>query len=165
MGNVMTVPCRSYSAQEFDGCPACGDAALEAVAQAGLYVLGRTAAGFVGGAADTIEMAYRMRVRLYDESGAEMAADELEAEQTIRAVPDSAEESDVRLRRLEPEAWSDPDDEELESTMRLDDFQTVLDRVELAPAGTCCLAGVIAGNLLGFERLIGSFEIRVSTPN
>ena len=45
MGNVMTVPCRSYSAQAFDSCPACVDAALDAVEQAGIYLLGRTASG------------------------------------------------------------------------------------------------------------------------
>ncbi len=46
--------------------------------------------------------------------------------------------------------------------MRLEDFQTVLDRLELAPLGNHGLCGRIAGRLYGFERSIGRFEVDVA---
>jgi hypothetical protein len=151
MGNVMTVPCRSYSAQEFDGCRACLDAALEAVAQAGMYVLGRAAPGLFSEAEGPMGMAYGMSVRLFDQAGAEIASDEIETEQTIELV----EYFD------EPDADFCTGDEAPETTMRLDDFQTVLDRLEVRPEGSRRLHGSIAGSLFGFERLIGRFEIEL----
>ena len=76
MGNVITAPCRSYSAQVFDGCPACVDAALEAVTQAALYVLGRAAPEVSGQSDGPAQMAYRMTVRLSRE-GHETAIEEV----------------------------------------------------------------------------------------
>lgn len=163
MGMVMTVPCRSYPALTFDGCPACVGAALEAAEQAGIYVLGRTAPGLASQTAGPLEMAYRMKVRLFDETGEELAADELEAEQTIEAVrPDDESVEEVVDTADEDEDGGTGGDGEDHSTMRLDDFQTVLDRLELAPAGPRGLSGIIAGRLFGFERSIGEFEIEVA---
>jgi len=155
MGIVMTVPCRSYSALAFDGCPSCVDAALEAVEQAGMYLLGRTAPGLATQTAGPLEMAYRMRVRLFDDTDEELATDEIEAEQAIEAVSDDDEWAEV---------WAETaqDDEESSSSMRLDDFQTVLDRLQLAPAGPRGLSGTIAGRRFGFERSIGRFEIGIA---
>ena len=155
MGIVMTVPCRSYSALAFDGCPSCVDAALEAVEQAGMYLLGRTAPGLATQTAGPLEMAYRMRVRLFDDTDEELATDEIEAEQAIEAVSDDDEWAEV---------WAETaqDDEESSSSMRLDDFQTVLDRLQLAPAGPHGVSGTIAGRLFGFERSIGRFEIGIA---
>jgi hypothetical protein len=152
MGNVMTVPCRSYSAQEFDGCRACVDAALEAVAQAGMYVLGRAAPGLFGEADGPVGMAYGMKVRLYDQTGAEMAHDEIEAEQTVELVP-AADDRDSDLAI---------EDDEPESTMRLDDFQTFMDRIAIDPEGSRHLSGEINGRLFGYELLIGRFEIELT---
>jgi len=155
MGIVMTVPCRSYSALAFDGCPSCVDAALDAVEQAGMYLLGRTAPGLATQTTGPLEMAYRMRVRLFDDTDEELATDEIEAEQAIEAVSDDDEWAEV---------WAETaqDDEESSSSMRLDDFQTVLDRLQLAPAGPHGVSGTIAGRLFGFERSIGRFEIGIA---
>ena len=155
MGIVMTVPCRSYSALAFDGCPSCVDAALDAVEQAGMYLLGRTAPGLATQTTGPLEMAYRMRVRLFDDTDEELATDEIEAEQAIEAVSDEDESAEV---------WAETaqDDEESSSSMRLDDFQTVLDRLQLAPAGPRGVSGTIAGRLFGFERSIGRFEIGIA---
>ena len=155
MGIVMTVPCRSYSALAFDGCPSCVDAALEAVEQAGMYLLGRTAPGLATQTTGPLEMAYRMSVRLFDDSDEELATDEIEAEQAIEAVSAYDESA---------ETWAETaqDDEESSSSMRLDDFQTVLDRLQLAPAGPHGVSGTIAGRLFGFERSIGRFEIGIA---
>jgi hypothetical protein len=158
IGSVM-VPCRSYAARAFDGCPGCVGAALEAIGQAGLYVLGRSVPDLMGGSNGPLEMAYRLNVRLLDEMGMEVASDRLDAEQTIEAVepPD-----DFTLSEDEADLDETDDDSPIERTsMRLEDFQTVLERVELAPAGARSAAGVIAGRVFGFERQIGLFEIEV----
>jgi hypothetical protein len=163
MGNVMTVTCRSYSAQVFDGCPACVGAALEAVEQAGIYILGRTAPGMASQSSGPLEMAYRMKVRLFDDTGDELAADELATEQTIEVVyqdDETAETSSASWYSSGNEA--DTDDSDPATSMRLDDFQTVLARLELAPAGQAGVTGVMAGRLFGYERSIADFEIEVA---
>jgi hypothetical protein len=154
MGIVMTVPCRSYSAQTFDGCPACLDAALEAVTQAGLYLLGRAAPGLAGQTEGPVEMSYRLQVRLFDDGGVELAADEVDADQSVEAVTEPATQDDADL--------SDEGGDELETTMRLDDFQTIVDIVDLAPAGPDGASGRIAGNLLGFGHPVGRFTIEIA---
>jgi hypothetical protein len=70
---------------EFDGCGACVDAALDAVTQAGMYVLVQTAPSLVGDSPTRrpLELAYSIRVRLVDETGTEIGSDEIEAEQDI----------------------------------------------------------------------------------
>jgi hypothetical protein len=158
IGSVI-VPCRSYAARAFDGCPGCIDAALEAIGQAGLYVLGRSAPDLMGGASGPLEMAYRLNVRLLDETGMELASDRLDAEQTIEAVqpPD-----DFTLSEDEAELDEAEDDSAIDETsMRLEDFQTILERVDLAPAGARSVSGMIGGRLFGFERQVGLFEIEV----
>jgi hypothetical protein len=175
MGNVMTVTCRSYSAQAFDGCPACVDAALEAVSQAGMYVLGRSNPGLFGLGEGPVGMACRMRVRLYDQHGAELAVDEIEAEQTVELVPaldDGPRQTQPSNRRIAPSPsfdpgevgeveGADPEEVELESTMRLDDFQTVLDLVKLSPSGPGCMSGSIAGTIFGYDMMVGRFDIEL----
>jgi hypothetical protein len=155
MGNVVTVPCRSYSARAFDGCPACVGAALGAVGQAGLYVLGRTVPGLSYQTEGPLRMAYRMTVELIDESGEPYACDELEADQTIQAVQ-PVDDFTIAAEPVDEETDLDS------ATMRLEDFQTVIDRLELAPAGARGVNGVIAGQLYGFEKSMGRFEIEVS---
>jgi hypothetical protein len=154
MGNVMTVPCRSYSAQAFDSCPACVDAALDAVEQAGIYLLGRTASGVEDQLVEPFDMSYRLKVRLFEETGVELAADEIEAEQTLQEIPPDD--------GIDDEAGELFDDDGPESSMRLDDFQTVLDRLQLQPRGRAGLSGVISGRLFAFERAVGGFEIQVA---
>jgi hypothetical protein len=165
MGNVMTVLCRSYSARAFDGCPACVDAALDAVSQAAVYVLGRTAPNLGTPGSVPVEMSYRIRVSIADARGALLASDELEVEQTIGSalpIDDFAPPPDEPDQPNESDA--DPDgighDDGL-SSMGLDDFQTVLNRVELAPSGSRGMNGLISGDLFGFERLIGAFEASI----
>jgi hypothetical protein len=153
MGNVMLVTCRSYSAQSFDGCPACVDSALEAVAQASMYLLGRSGPGLAPHSEDAVEVAYIMGVSLCDDDGREIGSDEIEVDQTISAVmtDDEDDKADV------------VDDVDLEpSSMRLEDFQTVIDKLELAPAGTGSLSGLIVGRVYAFERSIGLFEVKIS---
>jgi hypothetical protein len=159
MTGVTTAVCRSYSALAFDGCPACVGAALDAVAQAGLYVLGQAAPSIVGPAAApaSVEIAYRLVMRICDESGDPIGHDEIEASQTISAVPeDDGWDEQAAEAAEEPEAG-----DEAVGSMRLDDFQTVLDLVQLAPAGRGGVAGAIRGQLFGFERPIGEFDIEV----
>lgn len=153
MGNVMLATCRSYSAQSFDGCPACVDSALEAVAQASMYLLGRSGPGLAPHSEDAVEVAYIMGVSLCDDDGREIGSDEIEVDQTISAVmtDDEDDKADV------------VDDVDLEpSSMRLEDFQTVIDKLELAPAGTGSLSGLIVGRVYAFERSIGLFEVKIS---
>ena len=153
MGNVMLATCRSYSAQSFDGCPACVDSALEAVAQASMYLLGRSGPGLAPHSEDAVEVTYIMGVSLCDDDGREIGSDEIEVDQTISAVmtDDKDDKADV------------VDDVDLEpSSMRLEDFQTVIDKLELAPAGTGSLSGLIVGRVYAFERSIGLFEVKIS---
>ncbi len=92
MGTVTTAACRSYSALTFDGCPACVGAALDAIVQAGMFTLGRTAPGMAGQVEGPLEMEYALRVRLTDELGGEIGADEIVAEQTVSAIGIGGEE-------------------------------------------------------------------------
>jgi len=149
----MTVPCRSYSAQAFDGCPACLDAALDAVTQAGLYLLGRAAPSLCGIPADRIEMSYRLNVRLSDDKGEVLASDEMFADQSVEGVLELTEEV---------EAQADLTDEDApETSMRLDDFQTTIDNLELAPTDRDGVCGSIYGNLFGFSHLVGRFAVEI----
>jgi hypothetical protein len=154
MGIVMTVPCRSYSAQAFDGCPACLDAALDAATQAGLYLLGRAAPSLWGGPEGRIEMSYRLSIRLYDDSGGELATDVMSADQSVEGVLELADREDTG------HGISDP--AEPETSMRLDDFQTTIDSLELAPAGPNGACGAIVGNLFGFGQLVCRFAIDIA---
>jgi hypothetical protein len=154
LGIATTVPCRSYSAQAFDGCPACLDAALDAVTQAGLYLLGRAAPSLCGSAAGQLEMSYKVNVRLYDDKGGEMAADEFLADQTVDGVFELTEHEEI--------AAGSSDEVEPESSMRLDDFQTTIDSLELAPAGGDGASGSIDGNLFGFSQLVGRFAVEIA---
>jgi hypothetical protein len=165
MGIVTTVPCRSYSDQEFDHCPACNDAALDAVAQAAMYVLGHAAPSLAAQDPESspIEMAYRLRVRLFDADSRRIAEDEFDTDQTIAAI-----DADSDWPR-ETTDWGIPYgvDERDPGSMRLDDFQTLMDLVDLAPAaagiGTAGARGGINGRLFGFERPIGRFEVEVAS--
>ena len=154
MGIVMTVPCRSFSAQTFDGCPACLDAALDAVTQAGLYLLGRAAPGLCGGPEGRIEMSYRLNVRLYDDKGGEMAADEVLVDQSVEGV--------LELADHEATEGGFAEDIEPETSMRLDDFQATVDNLELAPAGRDGACGSIDGSLLGFGQVVGRFTVDIA---
>jgi hypothetical protein len=105
-------------------------------------------------------MAYVLDVRLIDDDGVTIAADEIRAEQTIAAVP-----LDDDLDPVSDGSYAETDETDFEDdqgSMRLDDFQTVMDRLELAPIGAHGLCGRIGGRLYGFERSIGRFEIEVS---
>jgi len=109
-------------------------------------------------------MAYRMKVQLFDDTDEELATDEIEAEQAIEAVrADDESVEDPAVTAQDDEGWAMlGNDEEPSSSMRLDDFQTVLDRLQLEPAGPHGVSGTIAGRLFGFERSIGRFEIGVA---
>ncbi len=153
MSNVMLATCRSYSAQSFDGCPACVDSALEAVTQASMYLLGRSGPGLAPHGEDAVEVTYTLAVSLCDDDGREIGSDEIEVDQTISAVmtDDEDDRADV-VGDVDLEA----------SSMRLEDFQTVVDKLELAPAGTGSLSGVIVGRLYAYDHSIGLFEVAVA---
>ena len=95
-------------------------------------------------------MAYIVTVSLCDDDGREIGSDEIEVDQTISAVvtDDEADEAG--------EAGEEP------SSMRLEDFQTVIDKLELAPAGTGSLSGMIVGRLYAYDHSIGLFEVTVA---
>jgi hypothetical protein len=171
MNTVMTAPCRSYSSQEFDGCPACVDAALDAVTQAGMYILGQAAPTLASRlpGSDPLEMDYVLKVTLFDTDDREIATDEIEVDQEISAVA-AADEMDDRGADHEADGEADQaadgeadesGDEGPQGSMRLDDFQTLIDLVDLAPAGSAGARGAITGRIFGFERPIGRFEIEV----
>lgn len=160
MSDVTTaMSCRSRSARTFDGCDACIDLALEATEQAVLYMLARAVPALEGEITGPTRYACRLAVRLCDEAGDELGRDEVETEQTVAAVetvevgsPAGVPGDALEVARSEEPAPS--------STMRLDDFQTVLDRLELAPVGAS-LDGIVEGQLFAFERLVGRFDIVV----
>jgi hypothetical protein len=158
MGSVTTAACRSYSALTFDGCEACVDAALDATGQAAIYILGRAAPDLANQFDGPVDMSYVLRVMLVDDLGQRLGSDELMVDQTISAVGVDDPETSRQT------AGEDSDDEasETATSMRLEDFQTVLDRVELAPAGTHGLCGSIAGHLYGYDRPIGVFWVEVT---
>ncbi len=165
MDRVVDVRCRSYSGGAFDGCTACVDAALDAVAQAVVYVLGRATPDLMAPPQGPVSLDYRMRVRIYGDEDQEIGSDDLTVQQSIEAVPSDAEESEFKIEPAETEAESGaeadgaaPGEQRPPSTMRLEDFQTVVDRLELAPEGAHCLRGLVAGTLFGYERSIGRFE-------
>jgi hypothetical protein len=152
IGTVTQLQCRSYASLDFDGCPTCNDAALEAVEQATLYILGRAALDQPGRGGESIEMAYTMSVRVLDEQGRTMAQDQIAADQSIGFAPADRERGFA--------------DDETDTTdegagMRLEDFQTVIDRLDLGPLGSG-MCGQLAGHLYGFERLIGRFEVEIA---
>ncbi len=174
MGDVATVRCRSYSAQEFDGCPSCVDAALDAVTQAGLYVVGQSAPALAPLDRDDgpIDLTYSLKMRLIDDSNRQFADDEVRAQQTISAVAaeDDPDGEDVEADPPDAEpddspAWAQTDGAEprdpAAGSMRLDDFQTVLDLLRLAPDPSGGVSGAINGRLFGFDRSICRFEMEV----
>lgn len=161
-GSVTTPVCRSYSALTFDGCPACVGAALDATVQAGIYTLGRTAPGMTSQIEGTVEMVYALGVKLRDELGNEIGSDQIAAEQTVSAVGIGGDWDEGPVDTTDDAEESTAEAAEHGTSMRLEDFQTVLDRLELAPAGPHGQCGVIAGHLYGFDRLIGLFEIQVA---
>jgi hypothetical protein len=155
IGIVTPVTCRSYSALTFDGCPSCVDAALAATGQAAAYVLGRTAPGLSSQSNGPVDVSYVLRVRLLSDLGELIGADELEVAQTVEAVA----VDDFSGPSLD--SWDDAVEAE-DTSMRLEDFQTIVDRLELAPAGRRGLCGSIGGALYAFERLVGRFDVEVS---
>jgi hypothetical protein len=164
MGNVSTVTCRSYSAQEFDGCPYCVDAALEAVTQAGIYLVGQSAPNLAVDVEESgsLEMAFRLKVRLLDEDDQKIAGDEIRAEQTISAVAEDDEWDQRDVAGLIDGEARDPwSDDSPAGSMRLDDFQTALDLLALEPSGFNGISGAIRGRLFGYERSVCRFEIEV----
>jgi len=152
MSNVMLASCRSYSAQSFDGCPACVDSALEAVTQASMYLLGRAGQNLSSTEDEPVEMAYTLGLSLCDDDGHELGADVIEVDQTVSTVPADDEMDDTEVH---------PDDDE-RSSMRLEDFQTVIDKLQLSPAGFGGLSGVIVGRLYAYDHSIGLFEVAVA---
>ena len=131
--------------------------------QAGIYILGRAAPGMASQTSGPLEMAYRLKIRLLDDAGDVLAADELAAEQTIEVVYQDDEPAETSSG-----SWyssgdeTDADDTDPVTSMRMDDFQTVLGRLELGPAGQSGVTGVMAGRLFGYERSICGFEIEVA---
>lgn len=153
MSNVMLATCRSYSAESFDGCPACVDSALDAVTQASAYLLGRSGSGLAPQSGHPVETSHILAVTLCDDDGREIGSDEIEVDQTISEV--QADDADNA---------SGPGDEfeGQESSMRLEDFQTVVDKLELATDGVGSLSGVIVGRLYAYNLSIGLFEVMVA---
>lgn len=123
-----------------------------------MYLLGQTAQDLIPHRAGVVDISYGLGVRLLDETGAEIALEEFEAEQTIHLVGNSPEGT-VSTAIDEGDGAAEGHED---GGMRLEDFQAVLDRVALAPAGHSSLCGVIAGDLFGYDSLIGRFEIEVS---
>src|SRR5512142_1816224 len=165
---LLVKPGQSYLGATFDRCDACSDVALDAIAQSALYVLARAVPDALGQAAGTIQLGYRLRLRLEDEQGREIAADELEAEQQVD-LDREANDWDLDPLDLEPAADeagdSEPERRAAERGLArasLDDFQAMLDRIVLEPAGPTQVSGLIAGRLFGLQRLIGRFEVLVS---
>jgi len=153
MSNVMLATCRSYSAESFDGCPACVDSALDAVVQASAYLLGRSGPGFAPQCGRPVEIASILAVTLRDDDGGEIGSDEVEVDQTI---------SEVQVAEADDASGPGDEFEGQESSMRLEDFQTVIDKLELATDGVGNSSGVIVGRLYAYNLSIGPFEVMVA---
>ncbi len=159
---LLVKPGQSYPGLTFDRCPACADVALDAITQSALYVLARAVPDALGEIAGTIGLSYRLRVRLDDETGQEIASDEVEAQQEVDLDHDA---NDWELEPLEedregPSAEGSASGSQAHASLA--DFQTMLDRIVLEPAAPHAVSGVVAGRLFGFERLIGTFEVLIS---
>jgi hypothetical protein len=103
-------------------------------------------------------MSYTLSIHLIDDDGKTIAADQIQADQSIELVP-----ADDGLATEPDDAEGDEFEEGDHATsMRLEDFQTVMDELQLAPLGQRGLCGRIGGRLYGFERSIGRFEIDVA---
>jgi hypothetical protein len=153
MSNVMLATCRSYSAQSFDGCPACVDSALDAVTQASVYLLGRAGSGLAPQSGHPVEISHILAVSLCDDNGREIGSDEIEVDQAI---------SEVQVDDADNASGPGDEFEGQESSMRLEDFQTVIDKLELAADGAGTLSGVIVGRLYAYNLSIGLFEVAVA---
>jgi hypothetical protein len=159
IGSVTQAACRSYSALTFDGCEACVDAALDATGQAAVYILGRAAPDMSNQFDGPVDMSYVLRIMLVDDMGKRLGSDEITVDQTISAVAgDDSLETDPQTTGQE----SDDEASGSATSMQLEDFQTVVDRLELAPAGAHGLCGSIAGHLYGYDRPIGVFWVEVT---
>ena len=153
MSNVMLATCRSYSAQSFDGCPACVDSALEAVTQASVYLLGRAGSGLAPQGGHQVDISHILAVSLCDDDGRDIGSDEIEVDQAI---------SEVQVDEAANAFGPGDEFEGQESSMRLEDFQTVIDKLELAADGAGTLSGVIVGRLYAYNLSIGRFEVAVA---
>ena len=153
MSNVMLATCRSYSAQTFDGCPACVDSALEAVTQASVYLLGRAGSGLAPQGGHQVETSHILAVSLCDDHGREIGSDEIEVDQAISEVP---------VAEADGAAGEGDEFEGQKSSMRLEDFQTVIDKLELAADGAGTFSGAIVGRLYAYNLSIGLLEVMVA---
>jgi hypothetical protein len=139
---VTKAACGSREAREFDGCPACCAAAVAATERTVSYVLRRAALRGPIELAGLDEPASAVRIRIVDARGLTIALGET-VEHGDRAA-----------------SW--PDDDPL--AMRPDDFETVLDRLDLGPLPGGGSEGSIAGRLYAFGRSIGRFEVEIAPP-
>jgi hypothetical protein len=120
-------------------------------------VLGRSVADLMGGLSEPLEISYRLEVRLVDEMGLELGTDELDADQTVGW----AEPTDDFAEPAGTTDGADAEDASDRPSMGLEDFQTVLERIELEAAGAQGVRGAISGRLFGFDQPIGRFEVQV----
>ena len=148
---------QSYSGRTFDRCPACSDVALDAIIQSALYVIPHVAGTALGRPDEDLTIAFRVRARLSDEAGADIAVDQMEIRQTISGAGDASIDADETTEDDGAAGGTDAGAAHAE----LGDFQAMIDRVQIAPAGDDSLTGIITGRLFGFERLIGPFEVLV----
>jgi hypothetical protein len=139
---VTKAACGSRDAEEFDGCPACCASAVAATERTVSYVLRRAALRGPVELTGLDEPASAVRIRIVDGRGRTIALGE---------TPERG-----------GEAASSPDDDSL--AMRPEDFETVLDRLDLGPLPGGGSEGSIAGRLYGFGRSIGRFEVEIAPP-
>ncbi|HEX8940908.1 MAG TPA: hypothetical protein VF763_12180 [Candidatus Limnocylindrales bacterium] len=171
----MRRPARSGGVEEggsraFDGCPECRDAALGAIVAALEYVVGVAAPDLLAEGPGPVRFAVRASVRLLDPAGVVLAEDTLHLEQVVERGDETATDEAAADETAAEEAAGATDLEDsaedaatsCDHVPRLADFQTMLDRLELARAPRrATLEGRVDGRLFAVERLVGPFEIAV----
>lgn len=141
---------------EFDACPACADAAAAGIVAAVVYLLATAApdalANEVDPDAGSLHAAEAARIRLADQDGREIVDDELSISQTINVVDEP--ETGPEAAAARPATTG--------HVPQLEDFQTVVDRLQLHPlphGGG--LGGRIEGRLFARDRLVGRFQVEI----
>jgi hypothetical protein len=147
----------------FDGCPACCDAAVEAIAHASLYLLASAAPSVLPAHGDVLSYRAALEMRLSDPQGRPLAHDRLEVEQRLSADVTGDEAAAAGHEEPLPQtgmpAHRDP------HVPQAQEFQVLVDRLELAAEGQgrAEMRGVIEGRLFACELLVGSLEIAIGS--
>jgi hypothetical protein len=163
-------PTRTGGTGAFDGCPACLQAAEDAIVESVLYLLASAAPTVLERPEEPapIEYGATVALRLRDADGRTLLSDELEVHQLVEETLEDVSPEGLaggprtgRPARANTLFGAAGARARAGHELRLDDLQVVVDRLELTAAGGTPpgVAGRIEGKLFAFERLVGAFQI------